>query len=72
MGGQMIGTPRALVTLSAGFNSESEAAMVAYTMIAVLSVLAFLCISHVVPSIARHKAAPSFRPNSNRAGAIQK
>ncbi len=29
--------------------------MLAYTMIAVLAVLAFLCISHVIPAMARRK-----------------
>jgi hypothetical protein len=29
--------------------------MLAYTMIAILAILAFLCISHVIPAMARRK-----------------
>jgi hypothetical protein len=33
--------------------------MLAYTMIAVLAVLAFLCISHAIPAMARRKTLSS-------------
>ena len=46
--------------------------MVAYIMIAVLSVLAFLCISQAIPGMARRKTAPSYRPRERREGTIQK
>jgi hypothetical protein len=31
--------------------------MLAYTMIAILAVLAFLCISHAIPGLARRKSS---------------
>jgi predicted MFS family arabinose efflux permease len=36
--------------------------MLAYTMIAVLAVLAFLCISHAIPAMARRKTQSNSRP----------
>jgi predicted MFS family arabinose efflux permease len=35
--------------------------MLAYTMIAVLAVLAFLCISHAIPAMARRKTTSNSR-----------
>lgn len=34
---------------------QSEAAMIAYVMMAVLAVLAFLCFSHMIPDLTRRK-----------------
>jgi hypothetical protein len=34
---------------------QGESAMIAYVMMAVLAVLAFLCFSHVIPGLARRK-----------------
>ena len=33
--------------------------MLAYIMIAVLAILAFLCISHAIPAMARRRTAPN-------------
>jgi hypothetical protein len=35
--------------------------MLVYTMIAILAVLAFLCISHVIPALARRKGPSNLR-----------
>jgi hypothetical protein len=35
--------------------------MLAYTMIAVLAVLAFLCVSHAIPAMARRKTLSNSR-----------
>jgi hypothetical protein len=40
--------------------------MLAYTMIAVLAVLAFLCISHAIPTLAAAKPCQKSLPNSRR------
>jgi len=52
---QEFGPPRALLILLVRSDSGSEAAMLAYTLIAILAVLAFLCISHAIPTLARRK-----------------
>jgi hypothetical protein len=49
------GPRRALLILLVRSVSGSEAAMLAFIMIAILAVLAFLRVSHAIPALARRK-----------------
>ncbi len=46
--------------------------MLAYIMIAILAVLAFLCMSHVIPSLARRKVPAGYRSQTGRTGSVLK
>jgi predicted MFS family arabinose efflux permease len=39
--------------------------MLAYIMIAVLAILAFLCISHAIPAVARRRTPPNSPSQAN-------